>query len=57
MKPGRSTKRASAENIEAGKNKQAIISLLVTQSDMTRLGHWSEPIEKKDPCRLCQAYS
>ena len=54
-KLGRPTKRSRAGNIETSKSKRAAIPCNEIRYD--QIGRWSEPVEKKNRCRLCQAYS
>ena len=50
---GRPSKRASLERVQENKRKKAIVPTPCQDVRYDQLGHWPEPVEKKDRCRLC----
>ena len=56
-KPGRTSKHASCANSESTQSKRASVPTQCSDIRYDQIGHWPEPVDKKDRCRLCQAYS
>ena len=56
-KPGRPSKRASHGNSENTPGKRISVPTPCLDIRYDQIGHWPEPVDKKDCCRLCQAYS
>ena len=56
-RPGRPSKRASFGNTEITQSKRASVPTPCSDIRYDQIGHWPERIDKKDRCRLCQAYS
>ena len=56
-RPGRPSKRASCGNSENTQSNRASVPTPCSDICYNQIGHWPEPVDKKDRCRLCQAYS
>ena len=56
-RPGRPSKHASCGNCENAQSKRASVPTPCLDIRYDQIGHWPEPVDKKDRCHLCQAYS
>ena len=56
-RPGGPSKRASCGNSENSQSKCASIPTPCSDIRYNQIGHWPEPVDKKDCCCLCKAYS
>ena len=56
-RPGRPSKCTSCANCENTQSKCASVPTPYWDICYNQIGHWPEPVDKKDLCRLCQAYS
>ena len=55
-RPGRPSKRSSCGNSENIQSKRASVPTPCPDIRCDQIGHWPEPVDKEDCCRLCEAY-
>ena len=55
-RPGRPSKSSSCGNRENIQSKRASVPTPCSDIRCDQIGHWPEPVDKKDRCRLCEAY-
>ena len=56
-KPDRPSNHASCGNSENTQGKHVSVPNPCLDIRYDQIGHWPEPVDKKDRCRLCRAYS